>query len=374
MSHVIIEATKYSGDSITPIHSTEKFFYGEVFVRDIMSNEYRCYPEKNRIIQFEIALEHNKRFLAVAPSLYLKDCKIDEDLLIDILKNSREIFPNNSFQIKKLHLDYISEDIVDTLIEINPLGLSEICFYWNRKDCSPKSLRRILSINSLKSAIITSFNNWLGLKSSNLTSLVFRTQYCENDNGLEFSLNSFPNLRSLEFTTNSYFLFSGVAKYLSTLWIHSECEIAIDFNSFPVLSDLTIILEEDPYNIFLSNEKGHLRRLNLLVFGGYQNFKAENCDFNSLRDLELNEYDELDGVKASEKLHLFLNSPIEALTISRVKNLEILKQMKALKKFTTNIISRICYEYSQKITLDFNPDKIKDIEEIIDNARARIVE
>lgn len=154
-------------------------------------------------------------------------------LVGQVFKNSRKVFPTGSFQIKSLRLTHMDDEIMDSLMSCDPFGLIKL------EILNPINLDyyyKIVSIISLEELkIMVNFNRPVQSKYLKKLDIYFSVYFEE---GEEFDFSLFPSLTHL--TIGGYekkIQFSGKALSLEFLCIS---EIEAKFIEFPSVTELTL--------------------------------------------------------------------------------------------------------------------------------------
>lgn len=215
------------------------------------------------------------------------DTYIDPKLVIQMLLNSRKVFPTGSFQIKTLKIPN-GEKIIRTLMDCNPFGLVnlEIC-----GKISDEEYSEIISIKSLQEFNFGTYSVAITKGSRSLKKVDINLRgYGE---GIFFDLTEFPNLISLSIHGNNYLKFIGkVPEYLHELSLYNVDANLREFSSITTLNLHKFNFEEDTLE--------HLE--NLINLECWECVSWEFVKFELLKNLENltigGNYNELSDIKS----------------------------------------------------------------------------
>lgn len=280
MSTVFLKAFKYTKQGgMFSLVASSRLFRSELFLRAIKHNE------KN----LQLGLNHNKAIMSINTSYDLR--QIEDQLAIELLKNSRELMNEYSFQVKTLKLEY-SETLFSSLGDFDFFGLVNLeinCFSADSFE-NQENLHKLLTLLSYPSILklecpLSLFEKF---KSVNVKHLDLRIQhkgalYFDFNFDFDFDLSSFPNLESLIIRECGRLSFKNSSPHLTSLSSISYPigVLDIDFNQFPKLEKLELETNE---RINFFNESGQLKSIlspnNEIVVGS-----IENCLFEGLEEI-----------------------------------------------------------------------------------------
>lgn len=361
MSRVISSAIGYLApsfylkDRVAPFVASEDLFHSEVFIRNFLIGSK----------EFDLALEFNRKFLAVANVLDFSET--DNKTVRKVLENIRDVFSQGSFQAKVLKFDRLTNKTINLLLRLNPNELKEISI----ECCSVGVLHKIFSIKSLEKIKCDcdlfstnldpyTFNDsdYDLVNDSNkdhcfvhgfdreidaLPNIKFLDLYSIDGNvEIQIDFKTFPNIIGLKADTIRNINFSGIAHNLISLDITSSDdwnrEIKIDFNQFPSLKNLRMGIDNQ-VKLVLLNENGQLENFHCESedCSWSENFVVENCPFENLRDLTI--------LYCGDIIDHFENSPLEIMRIDNTERYDILENFKNLSKL------EIDYEDDEQIEI-----------------------
>lgn len=244
MTLILGKSLEYSNSLTRMVTSTYKIGSSPLLLNDFI--------KKIKISELRFLYQVNSRAFGFLHSFDFKKILFTRPLIIkNILRNSRKIFPYNSYQIKSLEFGKTTDDVIQTLLECNPFGLVD-------------------------------------LKIGNCIEL---------DDDMIYKIFEIKSLRKLEICKFIYFFEPKYVSNLEHLIISTYDTFSVDLkDKFPFLETLHIFQEEpdelsDPGARFL-NFDGGAKNLKTFILSDFD-FLKNHTDLNNVLKLELENMTEI---------------------------------------------------------------------------------